>query len=84
MCFRQKAAYSEPRRKPKMEVFVKIGYGFRWLTFFIKSPISDVGLGSEYASEDSNPILIFSLANETPIDTFLKQVILILSDGHFP
>ena len=74
-----------------MDVFVKIVYGFRWLTIFTKSPISDVGLGSEYATGDSNPILIFSknetadqLANETPIDTFLKQVILILSDGHFP
>ena len=62
-----------------MEVFVKIVYGFRWLTIFTKSPISDVGLGSEYATGDSNPILIFS-KNETadlfakydPTGTFLK------------
>ena len=51
----------------------------------------DVGLSSEYVSEDSNPLLIFLKSktadlssNEALTGTFLKYIILILSDRHFP
>ena len=41
-----------------MELFAKIVH--KRLTIFVKSFVSDVGLGSEYASTDSNPLLVFS------------------------
>ena len=63
-----------------MELFVRIVHGFCWLTIFVdQSSILDVRVCSEYASSDSNPLLIFSkngafdlFANQAPIDTFLK------------
>ena len=62
-----------------MELFVRIVHGFCWLTIVVKSSILDVRVCSEYASSDSNPLLIFSkngafdlFANQAPIDTFLK------------
>ena len=57
-CFRQKDVF-RPRRKFKMKLFAKIVHSFRRLTVFVKSSILDVGLGSKYASADSNPLLIF-------------------------
>ena len=52
--------YSEPRQKSKLDLFAKTVHGFRWLTISVKSSILDVGLSSEYASADSNPLSIFS------------------------
>ena len=43
--------YSEPSRTSTMELFAKIFKGFQLLTIFIKSSISDIRLGFEYASE---------------------------------
>ena len=54
-----KKTYSDPRRKFRMKLFAKIVHSFRRLTVFVKSSILDVGLGSKYASADSNPLLIF-------------------------
>ena len=48
------------RQTSKMDVFAKIAHGFSLLTIFGKSSISDVRLGTEYPSVDSNPLLTFS------------------------
>ena len=48
------------RQTSKMDVFAKIVHGFSLLTIFVKSSISDVRLGSEYPSAESNPLLTFS------------------------
>ena len=58
--FKQKDAYSEPCQKSKMKLFAKVVHGFRRLTVSGKSSILDVGLSSEYASAESNPLSIFS------------------------
>ena len=62
-----------------MKFFAKNFRGFRRFTIFVKSSFLDVGLGSEYASADSNPLLTFSknetadlFTNQTLIGTFLK------------
>ena len=48
------------KRIQSLEFFAKIVHGFRRLTILVKSCILDAGLGSEYATADSNPLLIFS------------------------
>ena len=58
MAFRQ-GAYSEPRQTSKMKLCAKIVHGFRPLTIIVKSSILDVWLGSEYASVDRKPLLVF-------------------------
>ena len=51
-CFRLFAdAHSEPSQTFKMKLFAEIVNGFQVLTIFAKSSISDVALGSEYASD---------------------------------
>ena len=42
-----------------MELFVEIDNGFSPLSFFVKSSILDVLLGSEYLSADSKAIINF-------------------------
>ena len=42
-----------------MELFAKIVH-LRRLNILVKNCILDVGLSSEYASADSNPLLIFA------------------------
>ena len=43
--------YSEPYQISKKELFTQIVNGLKPLTIFVKSSISDVGLGSEYVSD---------------------------------
>ena len=44
-------AYSEPYQTSKMELLLKIGYGFQPLTIFAKSFILDVLADPKYASK---------------------------------
>ena len=44
-------AYSEPNQISKLNLFVKLVYGFKTLTSFVKSFVLDVILGSEYDPE---------------------------------
>ena len=64
--------YVEPRQKSKKELFAKIVHGFRWLSTLVKSSILNVRLGSEYASADTNPLLIFS-ENEALAYSLIKH-----------
>ena len=68
--FGQKDTFLEFFQKSKTELFAKIVDGFRRLTIFVKRFILDVGLGTEYASTDRNPLLI-SLKNEA-VDLFVN------------
>ena len=53
-----------------MELFAKIVHGLRRLIIFVKSSILDVGLSSEYASADSNPLSIFSKNEAADVHLF--------------
>ena len=68
--FRQKDSYSEPIQKSKMELFAKIVHSLRRLIIFVKSSILDVGLSSEYASADSNPLSTFSKNEAADVHLF--------------
>ena len=52
-------AHSESSQTSKMKLFGKLVNGWKALTIFIKSPIFDVWLDSEYVSGEENCIIYF-------------------------